>query len=553
VRFAQELLTEGPNLSRMHLPHRKPNLGANYTANRRPNLSTNNASSDSRSKPNLRRRGLRALAVLGASALVSTALLGATSAQAAPAKYKGLQVVRVGAGKTPFIANVKLANVSLGQVSAVSFSVQPRPGTVSAAMTGTYSLSYLRATHHVGAAHRTITVPVYGLYDDFTNTAAITLTGPHHYQRTIATQITTKAWVSTAAVPFTDRQAVVARNVNVHLGYSFFMLKTVHVGAHPVVLDTDGYVRWVGTMGDAQQGSTFVGNKFYVGNGSKLSSMTLDGNVTQLNDLTSAGYSNYHHNIDPGRNGLLLELDHGTDVESDIVEVGFNGAVLRTFNFAQIIADTMRAGGDDPSAFVRPGANDDWFHNNSATYWAAQNELVVSSRENFVMGIDYDTKQIKWMLGDPTKAWHQYPTLAALALTVPNGGHYPIGQHALSFTPAGELMLFDNGFASLHQTPAGETRAASAPRRYAIDLTARTATETWSFDHAGDITSPICSSIYQSGDSFLIDYASENFNAVRLMGIDANKNIAFEYLLPGAKWSQGWNALPIHVEDLTYK
>jgi hypothetical protein len=59
------------------------------------------------------------------------------------------------------------------------------------------------------------------------------------------------------------------------------MLKSWSVGGHPVVLDTDGYVRWVGTAGNAQQGSTFVGNNFFVGDGSKLQRIGLDGNVTR--------------------------------------------------------------------------------------------------------------------------------------------------------------------------------------------------------------------------------------------------------------------------------
>jgi hypothetical protein len=37
--------------------------------------------------------------------------------------------------------------------------------------------------------------------------------------------------------------------------------------------------------------------------------------------------------------------------------------------------------------------NNDWFHNNANTYWAEFNELVVSARETFVIGIDYDTNR----------------------------------------------------------------------------------------------------------------------------------------------------------------
>ncbi|MEY4367950.1 MAG: hypothetical protein RLZ28_1365, partial [Actinomycetota bacterium] len=350
-----------------------------------------------------------------------------------------------------------------------------------------------------------------------------------------------------------DRQVVVARNANIKLGFSFFMLKAWSAGAHPVVMDTDGYVRWVGTAGNGQQGSAFVGKNFYLGDGNKLQRMGLDGNVTTLNNLSSLGLGNYHHNIDPGRDGLLLELNSPNNVESDIVEVNLQGKVLQRFNLATIVANAMSAGGDNPSGFVKADTNTDWLHNNSAAYWKAKNQLVVSGREDFVMGIDYDTHVLRWILGDPTKLWHQYASLAAYALTVPAGGHYPIGQHAVSITSGGQLMLFDNGYASSVQTPAGASRDVSQPRRYVLDLANRTATETWAFAHSPAINSPICSSIYQSGSSYLIDYASENWGNVRLVGIDGGNNIAFEYLLAGASWERGWNALPIHIEALTYK
>jgi len=500
-------------------------------------------------QPNLRRRGLSALAVLGASALIGLAAITAAPAEAAT---PAMGILGSEQGATPFISLVTVKNFDFKHATAARFTVEPKPGTVSQTLGAAYSIGYLATHDYVDVAHKTVTVPVYGLYAGYANTVHVSVTGPKFLQAFDA-KITTPAWWANGSPQYSDRQVVVARNANIKLGYSFFMLKAWSAGAHPVVMDTDGNVRWVGTAGNGQQGSTFVGNKFYVGDGSKLQRIGLDGSVTTLNDLGALGYNTYHHQIDPGRDGLLLDLNKGSNVESDIVEVNLQGKVLRNWDLAKIIGDYMRAGGDDPSAFVRANSNTDWFHNNAATYWPAQNQLVVSSRENFVIGIDYDTKQIKWILGDPTKAWHQYPTLAALALTLPSGGHYPIGQHAVSFTSTGQLMLFDNGMASNTQSPAGETRTVSQPRRYLLNLTARTATETWAFVHSPAINSPICSSIYQSGASYLIDYASENWGNVRLVGIDANNNIAFEYLLAGANWDRGWNALPIHIESLTYR
>ena len=66
-------------------------------------------------------------------------------------------------------------------------------------------------------------------------------------------------------------------------------------------------------------------------------------------------------------------------------------------------------------------ADQDWFHNNSVTYRASDDSLIVSSRENFVIALDYASGAIKWILGDKTKAWFQYPSLSQFALTVPAG------------------------------------------------------------------------------------------------------------------------------------
>ena len=112
------------------------------------------------------------------------------------------------------------------------------------------------------------------------------------------------------------------------------------------------------------------------------------------------------------------------------MEVDFSGNLLKTWNFADIISAAMRAGGDDPSQFVYP-APTDWFHNNAATYDRANDSLIVSSRENFVICIDYNTSAIKWILGDPAKKWYQFPSLRRFALTAAPGSLPPIGQHGV--------------------------------------------------------------------------------------------------------------------------
>ena len=109
-----------------------------------------------------------------------------------------------------------------------------------------------------------------------------------------------------------------------------------------------------------------------------------------LADYSDMGVINMHHNIDPGKNGVSLSQIPTTYFESIIMEVDKDdGHVLKTFNMAHIISPAMIAGGDDPSQFVFRTDPTDWFHNNGAAYNRADDSLIVSSRENFVICLDY--------------------------------------------------------------------------------------------------------------------------------------------------------------------
>ncbi|KQQ89338.1 hypothetical protein ASF77_11190 [Massilia sp. Leaf139] len=216
----------------------------------------------------------------------------------------------------------------------------------------------------------------------------------------------------------------------------------------------------------------------------------------------------------------------------------------------------MQAGGDDPSNFVRDGI--DWFHMNSAIYDPADDSLLLSSRENFVVKIDYATGKIKWLLGDTTKHWYvDYPSLRALALKL-KSGKPPIGQHSLSIAANGELLLFNNGFGSLNQpagTSPGITRDFSTPSRYAIDEKAGTAVETWSYAPTPAIYSDICSSVYESAaNHHLITYSvADARTRTRLVAIDSAGKVAFDYEYPAANCAVAFNSKSVDFSDLTLK
>ena len=453
----------------------------------------------------------------------------------------------------PFIRHLKFSVNPIANLKSVQFTVQPKPGSVTRPISATYSSKYLSSRGYLDAAGN-LRIPVFGLYDGFTNTVTLTYVFRDNSSKESLFSLATPAFPDPCG--YKQGNIVQARTRSTSLSYDFMLLKDSCSDLFsPALMDTDGALRWVGTAGVSNAASAFFDNAIYIGSGSQLLRIELDGTVNLVADYRSIGVIDFHHNIDPGKSGLLLEVDTTTDLESVILEVGKKGTVEKRWNMYQIIANAMRAGGDDPSAFVRRGQ--DWFHNNSVTYRASDDSLIVSSRENFVIALDYASGAIKWILGDKSKAWFQYPSLSQYALTVPAGGGVPpIGQHALSITYNDKLLLFDDGLPSFIQTPPGSMRKFAAPRKYSLNLANRTATQIFSYNRS--IVSEICSSVYEDApNNYLVDYAvAGGFQSgdafAEIVGLQPNGNRVFDYKYPTNFCDEIFNAFPIHLEQLSF-
>jgi len=153
------------------------------------------------------------------------------------------------------------------------------------------------------------------------------------------------------------------------------------------------------------------------------------------------------------------------------------------WDFAALLDAYMRRQGDDPSAFIRPAV--DWFHMNAVTYDPRDDSLIVSSRENFVIKVDYALGR-DLILGDPSKYWYTFRSLKARATAPGTWRALTHRQHAPQLLPMGCSWLFNDGGASFNQpagAPVGESRAYSAVSAYAIDPATLTAREVWRFDY----------------------------------------------------------------------
>jgi len=469
-----------------------------------------------------------------------------------------LELVSSESGVTPFIERLSFYGNGLSSLSTVEYTVQPKTGSVSKAVNITYSSSALTARGYLIPEDGVLKLPVIGLYAGYTNSVALQFQFKDGSTTTLNTNITTVDYVDPSGI-YVHPAILQRRAAGSSLGFSFFYMKSALVGS-PVIVDTDGEVRWVGPAVTPATSAAFQADEFVIGDPALpiVYRVGIDGTVTQSRLATATYITNFHHNIDYTSIGLLADVttQDGSNVnfETTVSEITDQGSVLNQWDMAAIISNYMRSMGDDPTAFVRPGI--DWFHNNASTYDPSDNSVIISSRENFVIKVDFQTGRIIWILGDPTKYWYTFPSLRAKAVTVAPGGLYPIGQHAVSITPDGLLLLFNDGLGSQNQpagAPAGESRTYSAVSAYSIDAEALTAKNVWNFENGQTVYSEICSSAYKAPDnSLLIDYAvADNLTHALLLGLNSTHSVVFEFQYPTQSCNTSWNAVPIALENLT--
>ena len=491
------------------------------------------------------------LTAVGAVFMILSHLAGATQADDTMITITGHT-----AGVTPFISKLTLDVSNTSVLKSIQFAIDSKPGSVTRPLSGTYSNDYLVSR---GFEHSPeIILPVYGLYAGYANIVRLTYRFLDGSSKQAVTSITTATFDDPCG--YNNPTILQARTNSTDLSYDYIMVKGSCSNFEPAIIDTDGALRWVGTGGISAGSFIFFDNAVYLGHGPLLTRIDLDGTVTELADYSSLGITNFHHNIDRGKVGIILDANTTTYFNSVNIEVDASGTVLKVWKLGDIISAAMTAGGDDPTQFVYHSPTD-WFHNNGVTYNRADDSLIISSRENFLICLDYETSAIKWILGDPTKKWYQFPSLRKFAVTVAPGSLPPIGQHSPSITFDQGLMVFDNGQTSVFQNPPGAQRGFASPRKYSLDLVGKVATEVWNFPMNESIYCPFCGSVYEDAPyNYLIDYSIVNGGIpnvpvfAELLGLNAAGETIFFYRYPAntANCGEIYRALPIHLENTKF-
>ena len=462
-------------------------------------------------------------------------------------------------GPTQFIEYVH-ASVSGAALASVEFSIQPKAGSFTRPITAAATAGFLAA--HGGLSGNNVVVPVFGLYAGSTNLVTLTFFFTDGSNTQTVVPIRTPGYTDPCgeldAPKFTQNRASTS-----DLNFDYFLLKDYCSTNSPQIYDTDGNLRWTGTGMNGTLPAVFYNNGIYISDGNTgVERLELYGGETKIGDYAaSQGVSSTGpHNFDIGRNGILLDVSTTAYAESAVLEIdGTTGQVLNRWDMDKIIGAAMTAGGDNPGQFVA-ATPADWFHMNATTYNPSDNTLIVSSREDFVIAVDYDTpadgvKKIHWILGDTNKKWYQFPSLRKFALQASAGTLVPIGQHAVSIDSHGNLLLFNDGLGSDFQVPAGISRTYSEVDSYAINTAAMTATEVFSYDRSPSLYASFCSSAYEAAPgNYLVDYATANNDTlVDIQGLGNMNKVVFDLQFPeNSSCSSGWNAVPLLSQPILY-
>src|SRR5438105_4549791 len=260
----------------------------------------------------------------------------------------GVVVTGQSAGATPFIAQIHAIVTPAGALKTVQFTISPKAGSVTRPVSATFTSGYLQNRGYLNPQTGNLTMPVFGLYANYSNTVSLNFRFTDNSSQQSSVMVVTADWTDSCGV-FKNPTVVQARTHNTSLSYDYSLTKNFCGSQSPVIIDTDGAVRWVGTLGLSSLSSMFFDNAFYIAsnppdssNPTGLARIEFDGSARFVKDYSSIGVTaTNHHNYDPGKYGMLVEVNTTSQTESVIMEVDGLGNVIKTWNLANIISAAM--------------------------------------------------------------------------------------------------------------------------------------------------------------------------------------------------------------------
>src|ERR1041385_1832793 len=151
------------------------------------------------------------------------------------------------AGATPFISQLDLTASDTTVIKSIQFTITPKTGSVTRPLSGTYAHDYLIDRGYLVPPSTDIFLPVYGLYADFTNTVTLTYNFLDGSSKQDSTTIATPTF-DDEGCGYNSPTVLLARTDSTALSYDYIFIKSGCGSYSPIILDSDGTVRWVSTM-----------------------------------------------------------------------------------------------------------------------------------------------------------------------------------------------------------------------------------------------------------------------------------------------------------------
>lgn len=192
------------------------------------------------------------------------------------AEQAGIGEVRQAPGVTVFVAQISFRLANYGDLAGVAYTVAPRPDSASKPLAVSFERSWLDRRGAWDAAAKRLALPVFGLYAAHANRVDMTATFRDGSKHTWRVDVPTGAYAGPADV-YAAPSIGVARGPGRVPGFDFIFVKNGRTA--PVVIDTDGQLRWTGAVLGDSISSMFGPDAFYIGSQSSpdLYRMDVDG------------------------------------------------------------------------------------------------------------------------------------------------------------------------------------------------------------------------------------------------------------------------------------
>lgn len=340
-------------------------------------------------------------------------------------------------------------------------------------------------------------IPVLGLYADQENEVTVTLTD--ETGNSVEKKVTIKTGTLPDSIAKIDVKEADTEKMEVGDSELTFVVPSTK---RAYAFDANGDVRWYSTRYNSHIFQELNnGNLLYLtkeSNDADTYNVLLEtdylGKIYNRYDFSSSSAANdtgksegemtviHHDGIELPSGNLLLTVNDGSNyIEDTMIELNREtGEIEKTIDLKDILPESFYEEYDSTS---REDGKIDWFHQNSVEYDESDNSIVISGRhQDTVMKIDYETNEIKWIMGD-SSGWPDSYQKYFLEGDVKASG----GQHAAIVLPdqddneeTTDILFYDNNISVTHGDEETSEKYSEA-RQVRINEEEMTIEEIWTF------------------------------------------------------------------------